>query len=117
MVPGIAGAVMSTRAPTAFVLNLITQDGETLGMSGVQHVASLAEVGGIKGPGTIIAHEGDLRLPAQTGVPGKAVAVRLDDGDALSWGWSVNRGDVADHEAEWPEHEPMALGIELGKLI
>jgi uncharacterized cofD-like protein len=117
MVPGIAEAVMSARAPKVFVLNLITQDGETLGMSGVQHVASLAEVGGVKGPGTIIAHQGDLRLPAQTAVPGRAVAVRLDDDEARAWGWSVTRGDVADHEADWPEHEPMALGMELGKLI
>jgi uncharacterized cofD-like protein len=115
MVPGIAEAVMASSARRVFVLNLICQDGETLGLSGAQHLADLAEMGGVKGPGAVVVHGGDLRLPESSPVP--VVAVRLDVEDAMTWGWSVRDADVADQDAEWPEHEPLALGAVLNKLV
>ncbi|MEX0946760.1 MAG: gluconeogenesis factor YvcK family protein [Acidimicrobiia bacterium] len=115
MVPGIAEAVMASNAGRVFVLNLIYQDGETLGMSGAQHLAHLGEIGGVKGPGAVVVNGSDLRLPPSPPVP--VLAVRLDDEDAMAWGWSVRRADVVDHGAEWPEHEPLALGAALSKLL
>jgi uncharacterized cofD-like protein len=115
MVPGIAEAVMASSARRVFVLNLICQDGETLGLSGAQHLADLAEMGGVKGPGAVVVHDGDLRLPDSSSIP--AVTVRLDVDDAMTWGWSIHSADVADHVAEWPEHDPLALGAALSKLI
>ena len=116
MVPGIAEAVMASNARRVFVLNLIGQDGETLGLTGFQHLAALGEIGGVKGPGTVVAHNGELQF-SQAAVPGASRSVPLDDDDALMWGWSVRRADLADPHAEWPEHEPMALGTLLGDLV
>jgi hypothetical protein len=115
MVPGIAEAVMASRARRVFVLNLICQDGETLGLSGERHLADLAEVGGVKGPGAVVVHGGELRLPESSVLP--VVAVRLEAEEAMTWGWSVRSADVADHGAEWPEHEPLALGSILSTLV
>jgi uncharacterized cofD-like protein len=114
MVPGIADAVMASKARRVFVLNLICQDGETLGLSGLQHLVDLAEVGGVKGPGTVVVHGSDLRLPESFSLP--VVAVRLDEDEGMTWGWSVRSADVADPGAEWPEHEPLALGAVLSNL-
>jgi uncharacterized cofD-like protein len=116
LVPGIAEAVMASRAGRVFVLNLIGQDGETLGLSGFEHAAALGEIGGVKGPGTIVAHDGKLRVP-RTEVPGGIKPVQIDDDGALRWGWSVRRAALADPDAEWPEHEPIALGRVLGDLV
>jgi uncharacterized cofD-like protein len=115
MVPGIAEAVMASNARRAFVLNLICQDGETLGLSGGKHLADLAEVGGVKGPGAVVVHGGDLQMPVSSELP--VVAVRLDEEEAMTWGWSVRGADVADHDADWPEHEPIALGGVLHELV
>jgi uncharacterized cofD-like protein len=115
MVPGIAEAVMASNARRVFVLNLICQDGETLGLSGAHHLADLGETGGVKGPGVVVVHGSDLRLPSSSPVP--VVAVQLAEEDAMTWGWSVRKADVADQEAEWPEHEPLALGVVLGELV
>lgn len=115
MVPGIAEAVMASNARRVFVLNLICQDGETLGLSGAQHLAHLGEIGGVKGPGAVVVHGSDLRLPPSPAVP--VLAVHLDEEDAMTWGWWVRQADVADHDADWPEHEPLALGGALSQLL
>ena len=115
MVPGVAEAVMASKARRVFVLNLICQDGETLGLSGAEHLAELAKIGGVKGPGTVVVHRGDLRQPPLAAVP--LVAVRLAEDEAMTWEWSTRDSDLLDHAAEWPEHEPIALGGLLGDLV
>ncbi len=103
-------AIMSAGAQRVFVLNLVTQDGETLGMDGAEHLDALAEHVGITGPGIVVAHEGSLEIPDGH----ERVVIETDD--AARHGWRVVFADVADEGADWPEHDPMKLGRVLEEL-
>jgi len=104
LVPGIREAWQGSRGKKVFVLNLLGQDGETLGMDGHDHLKALAELAGIEGPGLVISHLGTLEVP-----PGLK-AVTVDQVDARRWGWQVIHDDVSDPEVEWPAHDPIKLG-------
>jgi uncharacterized cofD-like protein len=110
LVPGITEAWEATNARKVFVLNLIEQDGETLGLSGAEHLRSLAAIAGIGGPGVVVVHQGEL-LPAHG-----LQTVTVDPDTALAWGWDVLSDDVVDHVADWPEHHPESLGKVLARL-
>lgn len=101
LVPDLATAVMNSSAQRVWVANLVTQDGETWGMDGPDHVEALAEYGGVKGPGTVLVHEGELVVP-----PGHR-RITFDNDQLASW--KVRRADVADHSAQWPAHDPFTL--------
>ncbi|HKY47338.1 MAG TPA: 2-phospho-L-lactate transferase CofD family protein, partial [Acidimicrobiia bacterium] len=111
LVPGVAQAWASSRAKKVFVLNLIEQDGETLGMSGADHLAALSKIAGIEGPGIVVSHRGEFIIPAHL------TAVTLSDDEALTLDWQVVEADLTDPDADWPAHEPMALGQVLGELF
>ncbi len=104
-VPGIAEAIGSAGGRLVYVCNLITQDGETLEMDGDDHVAALVEIGGIRAPDVVVAHDGPLRVP-----PG------LSRVPAPSAKTLVVTGDLADGGAEWPAHDPVRLGAMLRGL-
>jgi uncharacterized cofD-like protein len=110
MVQMLAPAVMRSPAQRVFVLNLVTQTGETLDMSGLDHVVALAEHAGIEGPGIVVAHEGPLEVPAGHDRV-DAVAEEMSER-----GWELVGADVADEHAEWPEHDPLKLGRVLEDL-
>jgi len=110
MVQMLAPAVMGATAQKVFVLNLVTQDGETLGMTGENHLEALLVHAGIEGPGVVVAHEGDLDVPEGHD------AVTLDAEAASRHGWRVVFADVADQPADWPAHDPMKLGRVLEEL-
>ena len=103
LVPGIADAWRESMARKYFILNLIDQDGETLGMTGADHVRVLASLAGVGGPGVIVAHTGELDLPADHSV------VSIDRGDALGWGWDVVAAELTTHGVDWPEHDYTTL--------
>lgn len=109
LVPGLASAVMNARGHRIFVSNLVTQDGETLGLDGPGHLDVLSRLGGVEGPGIVVAHDGPLDVPAGL------EAVEFDDPSV--GGWLIERADVAVHGARWPEHDPMALASVLEKLV
>lgn len=104
LVQMLAPAVMEAQAQRVFVLNLVTQDGETLGMSGADHLEALENHVGVRGPGVVVAHQGPLRVPSGHD------AVTVDAQTAASRGWRVVFADVANQEAGWPEHDPIKLG-------
>jgi len=108
LVPGIARAINEARGSLVLVLNLVTQREETLGFDGRDHVAALAAFGGVTRPGTIVAHTGPLDVP-----DGLSPVSIGPEGFA---GWTVVRGDVAEQGAEWPRHDPLALGRMLGRI-
>lgn len=110
MVQMLAPEVMRARGQRVFVLNLVTQDGETLGMGGAAHLRALAEHGGIEGPGVVIVHDGELDLP------GGHERVTVDVEAASELGWRVVFADVADDRADWPTHDPLKLGRALESL-
>lgn len=100
----LADAVMRARAQRVFVLNLVTQDGETLGMNGAEHLAALHDHVGIEGPAVVVAHSGELT------VPDGHREVTIDTEVAATHGWRVVFADVSDQDADWPTHDPLKLG-------
>lgn len=110
MVQMLAPAVMNADARRVFVLNLVTQEGETLGMSGADHLAALAEHVGIAGPGTVVLHKGPLDVPAGH------EAVTVTEEEVAPYGWDLMVSDLADEWSEWPQHDPLKLGRVLEKL-
>jgi uncharacterized cofD-like protein len=106
----LAQAIMGAASQRVFVMNLVTQDGETLGMNGADHLDALAKHVGVTGPGIVIAHQGPIALPR-----GHEQVV-IDTDDAARHGWRVVFADVVDEHADWPEHDPMKLGRALEKL-
>ena len=109
LVPDLARVVMASSARRVFVCNLITQDGETWGMDGEAHIQALQKWGGIDGPGTVVVHDGPLRVP--TGHS------RIDFDGPMVGSWGIRRADVADPTAEWPAHDPFALAQVLESLL
>lgn len=106
----LAAALMGSNARRIFVMNLVTQDGETMGMAGQDHLDALATHLGIYGPGVVITHRGNLDVP-------KGLSpVSIDFAAAAERGWEVVEADVADEKSEWPRHDPMKLGRVLAEL-
>jgi len=105
-VPGIAEAINRSPASVVFVLNLVTQDAETLGLSGSDHVSALSVHGGITRRGAVVVNVGSLEVPS-----GLEQVVLEGECD-----WRIQRDDVVDRDADWPAHDPMKLGRTLSAL-
>lgn len=110
MVQVLAEAVMDADAQRVFVLNLVTQEGETSGMAGLEHLQALADHVGIGGPGVVVAHEGPLDVPAGH----QAVSVTGDE--VATYGWDLVVSDLSDEWSDWPQHDPLKLGRVLEQL-
>ena len=104
-VGALAAAINASPARLVYVCNLTTQDGETLGMSGGDHVAALSAHTGIRVPDAVVVHDGPLQVP-----PGLS-RVSADDIEV-----PVESADLADPSAEWPAHDPARLGAVLRRL-
>lgn len=109
VVQGVCSAIGRSLGQLVFVMNLITQDGETLGMTGRDHVDALLDLADLDRSGTIVAHAGSVVAPPQL----QAVDLVEDD----YRGWDVHHADVADAAADWPQHDPLKLGTELRRLL
>lgn len=110
MVQMLAPAVMGAEAQRVFVLNLVTQDGETMAMTGSEHIEALAKHAGIEGTGVVVAHDGPMDIPAGH------EAVRVSAEDAARYGWELVLADLNDEWSDWPRHDPMKLGRVLENL-
>ena len=110
-VPGMAEAVESARGRIVSVLNLVTQNAETAGLTGWDHIRSFQRHAGLTRGGGIVAHRGDLD------VPGSVDRVEIDAEAAAGLGWDLYEADVADTEADWPAHDPIKLGAAVRKVI
>ncbi len=106
-VPGIADAVNSSPAALTLVLNLITQDAETLDMTGSEHLDAIRTHGGLIRTGTVVVDETPIDVPIGLQRVGLASA-----GD-----WVIERAVVAAAFADWPEHDPRLLGPVLAKTL
>ena len=107
----LAESVSGAEAQKVVVMNLITQDGETLGMTGADHLGALNKHAGIEGPGVVIVHDGPLVIPEGHD------RLSLDADEAWSLGWKAVFADVAHAGADWPEHDPLKLGRVLEELV
>lgn len=109
-VRGVAEAINHASGTLVFICNLTTQDGETLGMTGVEHLEALIGIGGLRTPDVIIGHAGPLE------VPGGLERVEVDPAALGQIGIRVETGEIARTGADWPEHDPARLGAVLRRL-
>ena len=109
-VGGMAEAVSASEATLVYVSNLTTQDGETLGMSGIEHVEALVGIGGIRTPDVAVAHEGPLDVP--DGLEG----IGFEPDQMSEAGIRLEVGDMAVVGADWPGHDAARLGALLRRL-
>lgn len=63
LVPGIVEAINRSQARLVYVMNLTTQDGETLGMDAMDHIHALTEVSGMRTPTDIVANSAPIDPP------------------------------------------------------
>jgi len=111
LVPEIRDAVNESPARLVYVANLITQDGETLGMDAADHLDAILSLAGIRPPGVIVANKG----PISVDPPVEPVVV---DPDVLAtYGVDVEFADLLDPTVKWPRHDHARLGGSLGRLI
>lgn len=110
VVPGITEAINASGARLVYVANLITQDGETLGMDCADHLEALLRTTGVRPPSAIVANVGavDVAPPLE--------ALRIDREAVETYGVDVVAADVTDPHHEWPRHDPVRLGEVLAGL-
>ncbi|MGB9357944.1 MAG: uridine diphosphate-N-acetylglucosamine-binding protein YvcK [Acidimicrobiia bacterium] len=111
VVPGIVDAINRSRASLVYVANVVTQDGETLGMDAVDHLDSLLRTTGVRPPGAIVASDS----PVFVAPPLEAVAI--DAEAAATYGADVVTADLLDRTVERPSHDPTRLGAVLRGLV
>lgn len=109
-VPGVVEAINESSATLVYVLNLTTQDGETLGMDGMEHLEALVAIGGVRAPDAVVVHDGALAAP-----PG-VERVDVDRDRLRDAGVRVVAGDIAGSGDGWPHHDPARLGAVLRRL-
>ncbi len=109
-VPGITEAVNRSKAQLVYVANLITQDGETLGMDGIDHLDALLRLTGLRPPGAIVAHEHAIEVspPLQP--------VTFDADILATFGADLKTADLVDESEPWPSHDTDKLGRVLGVI-
>jgi uncharacterized cofD-like protein len=109
-VPGITEAVNESSAQLVYIANLITQDGETMGMDGIDHLDALVRLTGVRPPSAIVANEHviDVSPPLQS--------VSFDAELAATYGADLIARDLVDDAETWPSHDPIKLGAVLGTL-
>jgi uncharacterized cofD-like protein len=110
VVPGMTEAVNAGPGRLIYICNLATQDGETLGMDGADHVAALCRVTGLRLPDVVVAND------APFVVPPTIEAVVADPGQIEGLGTQVETASLADPSAAWPQHDPARLGAVLRRL-
>ncbi|MCL1594344.1 MAG: uridine diphosphate-N-acetylglucosamine-binding protein YvcK [Actinomycetia bacterium] len=103
-VPGITEAINRSRAQLVYVANLTTQDGETIGMDGIDHLDALMRLTGVRSPSAIVGNDQVIETtpPLQ--------GVRFDPDITATFGADLVTADVVDTAAEWPSHDPGKLG-------
>jgi uncharacterized cofD-like protein len=111
IVPGISGAINDSSAQLVYVSNLITQDGETLGLDLMAHVKALMDLAGVRKPDAIVAQSEtvDVASPLEP--------VWVDRDELAAQGFFVEFAELADPAATWPQHDPALLGKALAGLV
>ncbi len=110
IVPGMVDTIDAAAGKLVFVANLTSQDAETLDMDGRAHLEALGRLTGLRRTGVIVANSATFDVPE----PVHQLRYRADDVEAL--GWRMVERDLLDTEAEWPQHDPIALGAQLADL-
>ncbi len=110
VVPGIVEAINESRAKVVYVCNLMTQDGETLGMDGADHLDALISLTGMRPPNAIVANTTAIATEPPL------AAVLADEDTIATYGVDVIGADLVDPTAIWPRHDAARLGGVLARL-
>ncbi len=103
VVPGIVDAVNRAEVDLVYVTNIVTQDGETIGLDAADHLDALLHMTGVRPPGAIVASDS----PVSVDPPLEALAV---DGEAIAtYGGDLVTADLLDRDAERPSHDTSRL--------
>ena len=104
VVPGITDAINRSSAPLVYIANIVTQDGETLGMDAVDHLEALIRLTGVRPPGAIVASDSPVSVaPPLEAIGGDAEA-------AATYGADLVTADLLDVVDGRPFHDPERLG-------
>jgi uncharacterized cofD-like protein len=103
-VPGITEAINNTTADLIYVGNLVTQDGETLGMDGIDHLDAILRLTGVRPPRTIVANNKHIDVVPPLGT------IEFDRELTATYGADLALGDLVDDSDTWPSHDPVKLG-------
>lgn len=104
LVPGIVDAINRSQAHLVYIANLMTQDGETLGMDAADHIDALLRLTGVRPPGAIVAND----APLMVGPPLEPLLA--DEGVLATYGVDLVSGNLLAAGADWPSHDPGRLG-------
>lgn len=110
LVPDLVHAINDSRARLVWVANLTTQDGETLGMDGADHLDALLHLTGVRPPSAIVANSTAIEAAA----PVESLVIEPEVME--TFGVDVELGDLIDPTSPWPRHDPARLGGVLGRL-
>ena len=109
-VPGITEAINRSSARIVYIANLITQDGETMEMDGIDHLDALLRLTGVRPPGAIVANEHEFKVPP----PHRAI--EFDSDLTATYGADLVSADLVDTGSAWPSHDPVKLGLVLASM-
>ncbi len=110
IVPGIVEAINQSKARLIYVCNLITQDGETLGMDAADHLDALLSLTGVRSPAAIVANDSAIDIEAPL------APVAVDEEAIATYGVDVVAANLVDPDSPWPNHDPARLGDVLARL-
>ena len=103
-VPRITEAINRTEADLVYVGNLVTQDGETLGMDGIDHLDALLRLTGVRPPRTIVANNRRIDVIPPLGT------IEFDREITATYGADLALSDLVEEGEPWPSHDPGKLG-------
>jgi uncharacterized cofD-like protein len=110
-VPGITEAINRSPSHLVYVGNLVTQDGETLKMDGIDHLNALLRLTGVRPPRTIVANDGQIEVASPLN--------RIDFDQELTetYGADLVLSDLVDDRDSRPSHDPRKLGEALRNIM
>jgi len=110
LVPGVSEAIRASKALKVYVCNIMTQDGETEGMTAADHVSALLEHGGRGLLDVCLCNSQTLspellaRYSAEDAEP-----MRVDRGALEALGVELVSRPLADEESGYARHSPAKL--------
>ena len=114
LVGGVAEHICRSKALKIYVLNVMTQDGETERFTAADHVRTLFEQSGAKLFDWVLANSAPVPPDAIQSYSGEnAAPVAVDDEALTALGVSVLRAEVSGMKGRFVRHDPQALAAAL----
>lgn len=109
-VPGITEAINRSPSHLVYVGNLVTQDGETLEMDGIDHLDALLRLTGVRPPRTIVANDRQIEVASPLN------KIEFDPELTATYGADLVLSDLVDAGDTRPSHDPKKLGEALENI-